>query len=140
MSRSITPAVTGLHSPADVSPMVSNSQRGSGCEVLPRHPHPIPRRRLRIQPEVAEDLVDDRPLEEGRNDRRPATAAVRVVLNVYIEHAPGQACKHRHLNRPRPVFRQYPLLAGCRYRREAASWQSSLDKKICPRVMTLARM
>ncbi|MFM7460958.1 MAG: hypothetical protein ACKO15_09005 [Burkholderiales bacterium] len=46
--------------------------------------------RLRIQPQVGEDLLDDLPLEDGRDDLEFLAAAVRIVLHVDVEHAPEQ--------------------------------------------------
>jgi hypothetical protein len=42
-------------------------------------------RRLRIQSQVGEDLLDDRPLEDGGNDLELAAAAVRAALHVDVE-------------------------------------------------------
>ena len=38
------------------------------ASVLPRLAGSAPGRRLRIQPQVGEDLLDDLPLEDGRDD------------------------------------------------------------------------
>jgi len=45
---------------------------------------------LRVQPQVVQDLLDHRSLEDGRNDLELPGAAVRAVLHVDIEHAPEQ--------------------------------------------------
>jgi len=39
---------------------------------------------------VGQDLLDHRPLEDGRNDLELTAAAVRAVLHVDIEHALAQ--------------------------------------------------
>ena len=44
------------------------SRRASGGEVLPRLTRSAPGRRLRIQAQVGEDLLDHRPLEDGGDD------------------------------------------------------------------------
>jgi len=49
--------------------------------------HPSPGRRLWIQSEVAQDLLDHRPLEDGQDDLQFSAAAVRAVLHVDIESA-----------------------------------------------------
>ena len=42
-----------------------NGGRGSGGDVVSRLARPAPGRRLRIQPQVGGDLLDDWPLEDG---------------------------------------------------------------------------
>ena len=85
MSRSATPVAAGLRSPADVSAMVSDCPRGSGGEVNPRLARPSPGWRLRIQAQVSQDLLDHRPLQDGRDDLQLPGAAVRAVLHVDVE-------------------------------------------------------
>jgi len=53
--------------------------------VLPRLARPSPWRRPRIQPKVAEDLLDHRPLEDGRDDLELPVATVRAALHVDVE-------------------------------------------------------
>ena len=53
--------------------------------ALPRLARPSPGWRLRIQPQVSEDLLDHRPLEEGRDDLPFPGAAVRAVLRLDVE-------------------------------------------------------
>jgi len=56
--------------------------------VPPGRPHlarPATGRRLRIQSEVGEDLLDHRPLEDGGDDLQLPVAAVRAVLHVDVE-------------------------------------------------------
>jgi hypothetical protein len=36
---------------------------------------------------VSEDLLDDRPLENGRDDLELSAAAVRAMLHVEVKHA-----------------------------------------------------
>ena len=64
------------------------------ASVLPHLARPTIGRRLRIQPQVREDLLDDRPLQDGRDDLEFPTAAVRAALHVDVEHA---------LEQPRPA-------------------------------------
>lgn len=91
---------------------VSDDGCGFASEVRPRLAGPTLGWRLRIQPEVAEDLLDDRPLEDGRDDLEPTAATVGAVLHGDLEHALEQAGQHHQLNPLRPVIRQYPLVAG----------------------------
>ncbi|SER45187.1 Uncharacterised protein [Pseudomonas luteola] len=64
------------------------------ASVLPRLARAAPGRRLRIQPQVGEDLLDDLPLEDGCDDLQFPGAAVRAVLHVDVEDA---------LEKPRPA-------------------------------------
>ena len=75
--------------------------RGSGGDVVSRLARPAPGRRLGIEPQVGEDLLDHRPLEDGRDDLEIAAAAVRAVLHVDVEHA---------LEQPRPADAAGPRL------------------------------
>jgi hypothetical protein len=61
--------------------------RLSQLQAIPPLAPPAPGRPLRIQSQVAEDLLDDRPLENGRDDPDLAAAAVRAVLQVELESA-----------------------------------------------------
>ena len=58
-------------------------------------------RRLRIQSEMAKDLLDHRPLEDGGDDLQLPAAAVRAVLHVDVEDA---------LEQPRPADAMRPGL------------------------------
>jgi len=60
--------------------------------------------RLRIQPEVAEDLLDHRPLKDGRDDLELAATAARVVLHVDVEHALEQPRSFHQLTRAKPAL------------------------------------
>ena len=57
------------------------------ASVLPCLARPSPGWRLRIQPQMAEDLLDDRSLQDGRDDLELPGAAVGAVLHVDVEHA-----------------------------------------------------
>jgi len=86
----------------------AKKRRSRRCSARPlRHPQTILRTirvrpqpctpvysLMRIQPQVAEDLLDHRPLEDGRDDLELRGAAVRAVLHVDVEHA---------LEQPRPA-------------------------------------
>lgn len=61
---------------------------------MPRLARSAPGRWLRIQPQVGEDLLDYRPLEDGRDDLQFPAAAVRAGVHVDVEHA---------LEQPRPT-------------------------------------
>ena len=52
---------------------------------MPRLARSAPGRRLRVQPQVSEDLLDHRPLEDGRDDLEFPAAAVRAVLHADVE-------------------------------------------------------
>lgn len=78
----------------DVCGVCGGAGAAQAASVLPRLARPAPGRRLRIQPQVAEDLLDDRSLEDGRDDLELATATVGAVLHVDVEHA---------LEQPRPT-------------------------------------
>jgi hypothetical protein len=65
---------------------------GSGGEVLPRLASPSLGWRLRIQAQVSLDLLDHRPLEDGRDDLELAAAAVGAALHVDVEDALEQPC------------------------------------------------
>jgi len=58
--------------------------------VLPRLARPTPGRRLRIEAQVGQDLLDDRSLQDGRNDLELPGAAVLAVLHVDVEDAREQ--------------------------------------------------
>ena len=58
-------------------------------------------RRLRIHSEMAKDLLDHRPLEDGGDDLELPSAAVRAVLHVDVEDA---------LEQPRPADAMRPGL------------------------------
>jgi hypothetical protein len=73
MSRSVAEAATWGRGPCSLT----TGQGNSGRKVLPRLARPAPGRRLRIQPQVGEDLPDDRPLVDGRDDVLRPYAAVR---------------------------------------------------------------
>jgi len=49
---------------------------------LARH---APGRRLRIEPKVGEDLLDHRPLEDGRDDLEFAATAATAMLHLDVE-------------------------------------------------------
>ena len=57
-------------------------------------------RRLRLQPQMCEDLLDHRPLEDGRNDPELAGAAIRAVLHVDVEHALSSRAQLMRPGRP----------------------------------------
>lgn len=46
-----------------------------------------------IQPQVGQDLLDHRPLQDGRDDLELAAAAVRAVPDVKVDDALEQACQ-----------------------------------------------
>ena len=60
--------------------------------MQPRLAHPTLGRRLRIQPQMAQDLLDHRPLLDGGDDLEVPGAAVRAALHVDIEHPLEQPC------------------------------------------------
>jgi len=62
------------------------SGAAQAASVLPRLARPPSGWRLRIQPQVSQDLPDHRPLEDGRNDLQLATA-VRAVLGDWVGSA-----------------------------------------------------
>jgi hypothetical protein len=64
--------------------MVFDGMPGSGCEVRPRIARPGPGRRLRIQLQVLQDLLDHRQLVNGRDDLQFAGAAVRTLLHTDV--------------------------------------------------------
>ncbi len=55
------------------------------ASVLPDLTRPPSGRGLRIQPQVRQDLLDHRPLEDGRDDLQFPAAAVRAVLHIDVE-------------------------------------------------------
>ena len=61
---------------------------------MPRLARPSPRRRLWIDPQVSQDLLDRRPLQDGRDDLQFPGAAVRAVLQVDVKDP---------LEQPRPA-------------------------------------
>jgi hypothetical protein len=69
--------------------------------VLPRLARSAPGRRLRVHHQVGEDLLDDRPLEDGRDALQFPGAAVRAVRHVDVKDA---------LERPRPADAVRPAL------------------------------
>jgi len=54
------------------------------ASVLPCFARSAPGWRLWIQPQVGQDLLDPRPLEDGRDDLELPTAAVRALLHVDV--------------------------------------------------------
>jgi hypothetical protein len=62
-----------------------NGGRGSGGEVVSCLARPALGRRLRIQPQVGEKLLDHPPLEDGRDDLQLPGAAVRLELQADVE-------------------------------------------------------
>ncbi len=72
----------------------------------PGRPHlarPATGRRLRIQSEVAQDLLDHWPLQDGRDDLQFPAAAVGAVLHVDVKDT---------LEQPRPTDALRPDLGG----------------------------
>ena len=67
-----------------VSGTVDAAQAAS---VLPRLARSASGRRLRIQSQVGQDLLDHRSLQDGRDDLELPGAAVGAVLHVDVEHA-----------------------------------------------------
>ena len=64
------------------------------ASVLPDLTRPPSGRGLRVQAQVSQDLLDHRPLEDGRDDLQLPGATVRTPLHVDVEHAleqPGPA-------------------------------------------------
>ena len=82
---------------------VSDSVSGSSSEVQPRLARPALGRRLRVQAQVAQDLLDHRPLQDGGDDLELPGAAVRAALHIDIEHP---------LEQPRPTDACGPNLGG----------------------------
>lgn len=66
--------------------------------VLPRLARSTPGRGLRIQPQLGQDLLVHRPLQDGCNDLERPAATVRAVLHADVEHALEQASQHHQLN------------------------------------------
>ncbi len=64
------------------------AQAAKSCAPLAR---PALGWRLRIQPQVGEDLLEDWPLDDGRDDLQFPAAAVRAVLHVDVKDALEQA-------------------------------------------------
>jgi hypothetical protein len=62
-----------------------NGGRGSGGEVVSCLARPALGRRLRIQPQEGEKLLDHPPLEDGRDDLQLPGAAVRLELQADVE-------------------------------------------------------
>ena len=71
--------------------------------MQPRLARPALGRRLRVQAQVAQDLLDHRPLQDGGDDLELPGAAVRAALHVDIEHPLEQPC---------PVDASGPNLGG----------------------------
>lgn len=61
------------------------SGRGSGCQILPRIARPPSGWWLRIQAQVSQDLLDHRPLKDGRDDLQFPGAAVWAVLRIDVK-------------------------------------------------------
>ena len=57
------------------------------ASVLPRLTRSAPQRELQVQAEVREDLLDHRPLQDGRDDLQFSGAAIRAMLHVDVEVA-----------------------------------------------------
>jgi hypothetical protein len=83
-----------------------------GTRSCPRLARPAPWRRLRIQPQMGEDLLDDWPLQNGCNSLELPAAAVRAELHVDVKDAPEQPVRAYQLIYSRSAIREYPLLAG----------------------------
>jgi hypothetical protein len=83
-----------------------------GTRSCPRLARPAPWRRLRIQPQMGEDLLDDWPLQNGCNSLELPAAAVRAELHVDVKEAPDQPVRAHQLIYSRSAVREYPLLAG----------------------------
>jgi hypothetical protein len=64
---------------------------------------------------VGQDLLDHRPLEDGRDGLQLTAAAVRAVLHVNVKDAPEQPCQAQQMTCSRPAVRQYPLVADSGY-------------------------
>ena len=90
-----------------------------------------PGRRRRIQPQVSQDLLDNRPLEDRRDDPEFAAASVRAVLHVDVEDALEQACPVHSQPCLKPDTRLRLLLAGTRSTRMAAIWQANFERQVC---------
>jgi hypothetical protein len=75
--------------------LVSGPTGAAQAASVVRHlARPPSGRRLGIQSQVGQDLLDHRSLEDGRDDLEPAAAAVRAVLHVDVKDA---------LEQPRPA-------------------------------------
>lgn len=68
---------------------------------------PRPGRRLRLQAQMGEDLLDDRPLQDPRNDPQLATA-VRAIL--HRQHVHGFTARQLGSDDPEAVAAEYPLI------------------------------
>ena len=55
------------------------------ASVLPDLTRPPSGRGLRVQAQVRKDLLDHRPLEDGRDDLQLSGGAVRAVLHVDVK-------------------------------------------------------
>ena len=73
----------------DVS-LTADEAQGQGSKVqtwVTRLARPALGRRLRVQPQVVQNLLNHQPLEDGRNDLQNTGAAVRAVLHVDVKDA-----------------------------------------------------
>jgi len=75
LSAQRRPGCVAALQPADVVLMTAGEAQAAS--VLPDLTSPAPRRWLRIQPQVGEDLLYHRPLQDGRDDLQLSGAAVR---------------------------------------------------------------
>ncbi|MCZ2292745.1 MAG: disulfide bond formation protein B [Burkholderiales bacterium] len=123
----------GAAQAASVLPRLARPPSGRRLRIQPCRPRPRRARALReaqgrpqgrpcvhTRPQVSQDLLDHRPLEDGRDDLQLAAAAVRAVLHVDVKDA---------LEQPRPADAVQPCLA---------TWQRFVAAEQASCAMTLA--
>lgn len=82
--RAASPGSTSALQSADVVLMTAGAAQVAS--VLPDLTRPPSRRGLRVQSQVRQDLLDHRPLQDGRDDLQLHGVAVRAPLHVDVKH------------------------------------------------------